>query len=72
MMKCDICGREELSYGKADDVPYKDRWKDFVLGDLYQMQMEKRDPSNVCLQCAERIRKFIYAMQNEYKKGSPV
>lgn len=66
-IKCDICGKEELIFGRREDG-----WKDFVLGDFYKMQMEKRNPSTVCPQCAERIGKFIYAMLNEYKEGSPV
>lgn len=71
-IKCDICGKEELIPYKRDEVPYKDQWKDFVLDDIYEFQLEQRNPSTVCPKCAERISKFIYAMQNEYKKGSPV
>lgn len=68
---CDICGKEEYIPNKKTEVPYKDRWKDFVLGDLYKMQMENRDPSNICPQCAERIERFIYAMTKEFKNGGP-
>ena len=70
-IKCDICGKEEFTPYERDEIPYKGRWKEFVLCDIYEIHLENRNPSNICPQCAERIGKFIYAMQNEYKKGSP-
>lgn len=70
-IKCDICGKEELIPYERDEVPYKERWKDFLVCDIYEMHLESRNPSTICPQCTERIERFIYTMTKESENGGP-